>query len=398
MPEDLRPKIQELYRQLHSAPELSMQEHQTAKLIERELDALGIEHFRCGGTGVVGLLSRGPGPVVAFRADIDALPLAEDSALPYASTAHALLDDGTEVPVMHGCGHDVHTASLIGTAALLVCDTSWSGTVILIFQPGEETGQGAQAMIEDKLWQKVPTPQVIFAQHVEPGLTNTVSLRPGATLSSGDSMHVLVKGRGSHGSAPHNSIDPIVLGAHMIVRLQSIVAREIDPRQTAVVTVGKFAGGLKDNIIPDSAEFTVNVRTHDASVRHKVLSSIRRVILGEAQISGAEEPVIRVTGEFPQCVNDPDATAELREQFINELGFEHVLEAEQGMASEDFGRLPEAINAPSVFWTFGGFDEVGEHMPRNHSPHFAPILEPTLDTGVRLATTAILSVLKQPNN
>ena len=386
-------KAHELYKQLHAAPELSMQEHKTAALIEQQLAELGIANFRCGGTGVVGVLRRGEGPVVAFRADIDGLPLQEASGLPYASTVRAVQPDGTDVPVMHGCGHDVHVAALVATAEVLVRDESWNGTVILIFQPGEETGEGADAMVEDGLWDRVPKPEVVYGQHVVAGPAGSVSLREGPTLSSADSLRVVVKGRGSHASAPQDSVDPIVLGAYMITRLQTIVSREVAPSQAAVVTIGTFAGGLKENIIPESAEFTVNVRTFDPGVRTNVLASIRRIVQAEALASGAPEPFVEVISEFPQCVNDSQATTVLRERFTRLLGPENVMEAALGMASEDFGRLSEAIGVPAVFWFFGGYKESGDYAPQNHSPRFAPDLEPTLTTAVRLATGAILGVV-----
>lgn len=394
--DDLREQLHQLYRHLHAHPELSMQELATAALIEQRLTALGIENFRCGGTGVVGVLRNGDGPTVAFRADTDGLPLAEDTGLDYASTATGRLEDGTEVPVMHGCGHDTHVAVLLTVAELLAgARDAWAGTVVLIFQPGEETGAGARAMLEDGLWEKAPVPEVVYGQHVMPVRAGTITYAPGDTMAMADSWKVTLHGKGSHGSQPQDSTDPIVLGAHIITRIQTIVSREIDPRRPAVVTVGTFHGGLKENIIPATAEFTLNVRTLDPVVRDHVLEALRRIISAEAAASGASEPTVEVLSTFPRNYNDPDATAALVERFRQVLGEDDVTEIEPLMGSEDFGALGAAIGVPSVFWMFGGHDAAileGEGpVPVNHSPFFAPAIEPTLSTGVQAALTAILS-------
>lgn len=393
--EDQRAEMHDLYRHLHANPELSMQEHRTAALIQTELEKAGIETFRCGGTGVVGVLRNGDGPVVAFRADIDGLPIQEDTGLPYASTATGMLDDGTEVPVMHGCGHDTHAATLLTAAKLLSGSPDrWAGTIVLIFQPGEETAAGAKAMVEDGLWNKAPKPEVVYGQHVMPGLAGTLHYATGHTMTQADSWKVTLSGRQSHGSQPQDAIDPIVLGAHIITRIQTIVSREIDPRRAAVVTVGTFHGGLKENIIPASAEFTLNIRTFDDAVRERVLSSLRRIIRAEAEASDAPEPVIEELYRFPRNYNDPEATAAVTDALRQELGEGNVTEVEPLMGSEDFGLLGEAIGVPSVFWFFGGHSEetlAAKPVPMNHSPFFAPAMEPTLSTGVRAATAAILS-------
>ena len=388
-------EMHDLYRHLHAHPELSMQEHRTSALIQSELEEAGIETFRCGGTGVVGILRNGDGPVVAFRADIDGLPIKEDTGLPYASTAIGLLDDGTEVPIMHGCGHDTHAAALLTAAKLLAGDRErWAGTVVLIFQPGEETAAGAKAMVEDGLWEKAPKPEVVYGQHVMPGLSGTIQYATGHTMTQADSWKVTLHGRQSHGSQPQDAVDPIVLGAHIITRIQTIVSRELDPRRSAVVTVGTFHGGLKENIIPSSAEFTLNVRTFDEAVRAKVLSALRRIIKAEADASNAPEPTIEELYTFPRNYNDPQATGDVMEALQRDLGEGNVTEVEPLMGSEDFGLLAEAIGVPSVFWFFGGHTQetMDAHpMPMNHSPFFAPAMEPTLSTGVHAAMAAILS-------
>ena len=393
--DEQRTRMHDLYRQLHEHPELSMQEHGTAALIQAELEQCGIDTFSCGGTGVVGVLRNGEGPVVAFRADIDALPIKEDTGLPYASTATGTLADGTEVPVMHGCGHDAHAAALLAAARILAgIKDRWAGTIVFLFQPGEETAAGAKAMVEDGLWAKAPKPEVVFGQHVMPGLAGTVQYVHGHPMTQADSWKVTLHGRQSHGSQPQDSIDPIVLGAHIITRIQTIVSREVDPRRSAVVTVGTFHGGLKENIIPSSAEFTLNVRTFDETVRATVLGALRRIIKAEADASNAPEPVIEELSSFPPNSNDQQATDDVVKALRQELGEASVIEGEPVMASEDFGNLVEPIGVPSVYWFFGGHPAetlAGDRIPVNHSPLFAPVMEPTLSTGARAAVAAILS-------
>lgn len=393
---ELREDLHTLYRHLHGAPELSMQEHATAELIRERMDALGCETFVCGGTGVVAVLRNGEGPVVGFRADTDALPVAEDTGLDYASTARGVLPDGTEVPVMHACGHDTHITSAVGAATLLAGNReAWAGTVVFLFQPGEETAEGAMAMLEDGLWDRAPRPEIVYGQHVWPGRAGQVELTSGPAMAMADGWKVTVHGRGGHGSRPEDTIDPVVLAAHMVVRIQSIVSREIPAQQAAVITIASFHAGLKENIIPAVAEFTVNVRNLDAEVREQVLAALRRVIRGEAVTSGAPEPRIDEIYTFPLLVNDPAETDALRVVLGAALGTENVLDRPAQMGSEDFGHLPDAIGVPGVYWFFGGMsDEAVDGdapVPTNHSPFFAPVIEPTLSTGVTAAVSAILS-------
>ncbi|MBG6190735.1 hippurate hydrolase [Arthrobacter sp. CAN_A212] len=391
-----RTAMHELYRHLHAHPELSMQETRTADYILKALTELGIEAYRCGGTGVVGVLSNGEGPVVGFRADTDGLPMQEDTGLDFASQARGNLADGTEVPVMHGCGHDTHITAAL-TAARLLSEglETWAGTVVFIFQPGEETAAGAKAMVEDGIWDRAPKPEVIYGQHVWPGLAGTVNISRGTAMAMADSWKITVQGRQAHGSQPDQSIDPIVLGAHMVVRIQTIVAREVHPMKSAVVTIGTFHAGLKENIIPDTAEFSVNVRTFDPEVRERVLDSLRRIIKAEADASGAPAPSIEEISSFPQCYNDPDTTDALIKEFHLTLGEGSVNEVPPVMGSEDFGLFATAIGVPSVYWMFGAYSQerldADTPLPGNHSPHFAPDIEPTLTTGVRAAMAAILS-------
>lgn len=395
--DEQRTEMHALYQHLHAHPELSMQEHRTAELIEEALSDLGVESFRCGGTGVVGVMRSGDGPVIAVRADTDGLPIREDSQEPWASTDTGTLEDGTEVPVMHGCGHDTHVTALLTAARLLHgMQDRWSGTLVLIFQPGEETAAGSRAMVDDGLWDRAPRPEIVYGQHVMPGISGTVRLTAGPVMSYADSWRVTLHGRQSHGSQPENSVDPIVLGAHIVTRLQSVVSREISALQSAVVTVGTFHAGLKENIIPDRAEFTLNIRSLDDEVREPVLAAVRRIISAEAAASGAPEPEIEELYRFPRNLNDVEETEALRQHLVDSLGEENVLDGRPFMGSEDFGTLAESIGVPSVFWFFGGFTPeqmAAEHPPVNHSPQFLPVMEPTLSTGCTAVMAAVLGKL-----
>lgn len=388
--------LQTMYRTLHGRPELSMQEHQTAAFIVSRMKGLGYETFVIGGTGVVAIMLNGDGAVVGFRADIDGLPIAEETGLEYSSSARGTLPDGTEVPVMHACGHDTHITSAIGAATLLAGSRDiWSGTVVFLFQPGEETAEGAVAMVADGLWDRAPKPEVIFGQHVWSGRTGEVEVSTGPAMALADSWRVTVHGRGGHGSRPEETIDPVLLAAHMVVRIQSIVSREVHPQNSAVVTIASFHAGVKENIIPAEAEFTVNVRNLDVDVREKVLAALRRVIAAEARASGAPEPEIKEMYTFPLLINDPVATEALKTALAAVLGAAKVIDRPAQMGSEDFGHLSDAIGVPCVYWFFGGMsDELVKGdapVPTNHSPLFAPVLEPTLTTGVTAAFTAIMS-------
>ncbi|MBV1777614.1 amidohydrolase [Paeniglutamicibacter sp. ABSL32-1] len=386
--------MHEQYLHLHRHPELSMQEHETAAYIEARLAELGIENFRCGGTGVVGILRNGPGKTVAFRADTDGLPIKEDTGADYASTATSHLPDGTEVPVMHGCGHDTHVAVLLAAARFLAENKpAWHGTLVLVFQPGEETGAGARAMVQDGLWERAPRPDVVLGQHVFPYAAGSVHISSGTAMALADALKVTLRGKQSHGSQPQDSIDPILLGAHIIARLQGIVSRELAPTTPAVVTAGTFHAGLKENIIPDRAEFTLNVRTLTPEVRATVLEAITRIINAEAQASNAPAPQIEHIYDFPRCYNDPAQTQSVIASLRAELGEEQVVLAPPVMGSEDVGWLGDSIDVPTVYWFFGGFPAGQEHPPVNHSPYFLPAMEPTLSAGVRAAVAAISGYL-----
>lgn len=385
----------ELYKRLHADPELSAQEFRTAEAIEARLSGLDVEHFRCAVTGVVGILRNGEGPVVAFRADTDGLPIAEDTGLDYASTARGTAPDGADVPVMHGCGHDAHITGALGACAYLAANRDrWSGTVVFIFQPGEETGYGARAMVQDGLWDRAPRPDVVLAQHVWPDQVHRFVIRDGHMAALGDSLKVTVTGRQAHGSMPEKSLDPIVAAAMMVVRLQTVVSREVSPSTAAVVTVGTFHAGLKENIIPDTAEFSLNIRTPDTETRQAVLASVRRIISAEAAASGIDEPVVSVINSFPRLFNDAEHTARVRAALAQRFGPESIVDGRLGMGSEDAGVLSDSIEVPGVFWAFGGyapgqFPEEGP-VPVNHSPMFAPNAELAVSCGIGAAVGVLL--------
>jgi len=388
----------QMYKNFHQAPELSSEEHRTAEAIEARLEELGIEHFRSGKTGVVGLLVNGEGPVVGFRADTDGLPIEEETGLDYASTARGILPDGKEAPTMHGCGHDTHiTAALAAAAYLDAHRDAWQGTVVFLFQPGEETAYGAKAMVDDGLWDKAPRPEVVLAQHVMPLQAGKFSLRPGNMASLADSWKITVRGRQAHGSQPESSLDPIVAAASMVMRLQTIVSRELSPNTPAVVTVGTFHAGLKENIIPETAEFSLNVRTPDEDVRAKVLGSIERIVAAEAQASGIGAPGIVEINRFPRLFNDAEHTERVTKALQKGYGEDSVIIAPLGMGSEDAGWLGDAIGVPVVFWAFGGFAEAafadGAVPAGNHSPQFAPDAELSVINGTGAAVSVLMEYL-----
>ncbi|WP_136609160.1 amidohydrolase [Sinomonas albida] len=387
-----------VYKHLHANPELSAQEFRTAEYIEAHLSGLGIESFRCGGTGVVGILKNGDGPVIGFRADTDGLPISEQTRLDYASEATGTLPDGSTAPVMHGCGHDTHIAAALALSSLLTERTDlWAGTLVLIFQPGEETAYGAKAMIDDGLWDRAPRPEVVLAQHVMPLGRNKLLIRGGHMASLADSWKITVHGRQAHGSQPEKSIDPIVAASSMVLRLQTIVSRELAPSTPAVVTVGTFHAGLKENIIPETAEFTLNVRTPDEETRTTVLAAIRRIISAEAAASDAPEPTITELNAFPRCYNDPASADRVIEAFTADFGADALIDAPLGMGSEDAGWLSDAIGVPGVFWAFGAFDpelfEDGASPAGNHSPFFAPDARAAVIGGTGAALSGVLAYL-----
>jgi amidohydrolase len=393
--------LEALYKDVHSHPELSMQERRTAGLAADRLQKAGYEVTTgVGTTGVVGLLQNGDGPAVMLRADMDALPVEEQTGLPYASTVTATGGDGVETPVMHACGHDMHVTWLAGVTALLAAyRDAWQGTVMAVFQPAEETAQGAQAMIDDGLFARFPKPDVVLGQHVMPWSAGVIGSRAGVITSAADSLEIRLFGRGAHGSMPQASVDPVVMAAATVLRLQTIVAREVAPTDAAVVTVGALQAGTKENVIPDEAVIKLNVRTFDQGVRERVLAAIERIVKAEAQASGAPKPPEFTTlDRYDLVTNDAQATGRVREALRAHFGDERVTEIPPMSASEDFGSFGSEWHAPSVFWTVGGTDpelysraeKEGRlnELPTNHNPRFAPVIDPTLRTGVEAMVLA----------
>src|SRR4051812_7076566 len=400
--------LEELYRDVHAHPELSMQEHRTAAKAAEQLQSAGYAVTTgVGGTGVVGQLRNGDGPTVMLRADMDALPVREATGLPYASTATATDPAGNEVPVMHACGHDMHVTWLAGVATVLArARDTWQGTVLAVFQPAEETAQGAQAMIDDGLFQRFPQPHVIFGQHVMPAPAGAIGYRPGTTQAAADSLDVPLFGRGAHGSMPESSVDPVVMAAATVLRLQTIVSREVAANQAAVVTIGALQAGTKDNVIPDEALLKLNVRTFDEQVRTRVLDAIRRIVEAEAAASRAPRPPeITMTEHYPLTVNDPARTGRVAAALRVQFGETAVRElAAPVSASEDFGSFGTEWGVPSVFWYVGGTDpdvyrraeqagRIADDIPTNHNARFAPVIQPTLAIGVQAMAAAALDTL-----
>ena len=389
-----------LYQDIHAHPELAFAEHRTAALVADRLRHLGYQTTTgVGGTGVVGVMANGDGPTVLLRADMDALPVREETGLPYASTASGTDGEGRDVPVMHACGHDVHVTCLLGAAAQLAAGSppSWRGTLLLVFQPAEETGEGARAMIDDGLFDRFGVPGVVLGQHVSPIPAGLLGLHAGPAFAAVDALRVVLHGRGAHGSRPETSVDPVVMAAATVLRLQSIVSREVPPADSAVVTVGALQAGTTDNTIPDRAELLLSVRTFDDNVRARTLAAIERIVRAEAAASAAPaDPEISTTAAFPAVVNDPQACARLTEAFNTGVGPGLVLDPGPAHASEDVGLLATAAGAPCGYWLLGGADPahfanvtsladaraVVDGLPSNHSPLFAPVIEPTLRTGV----------------
>jgi hippurate hydrolase len=398
------------YKDLHGHPELSHQERRTADRVAGNLQKDGFTvQPGIGGTGVIGVLSNGSGPTVLLRADMDALPVREDTGAEYASTVTARDQDGQEVPVAHACGHDLHVSCLLGAGKLLADHRSqWNGTLVTLFQPAEETGDGARGMLDDGLLQRIPAPDIALAQHVLPGMAGTVGTRPGPFLTAADSMKITVYGRGGHGSMPQHTVDPVVLAAMIIVRLQTVVSREVAPGETAVLTVGSCQAGTKSNIIPDRAVLELNLRSYSQQTRQRMLAAIQRMVHAECQASGSpQDPEFEIFDSFPLTDNDPGATSRVAAAFQAHFG-DQAGETGQQTASEDFSDVPRAAGIPYTYWAIGGTDpqayrdaekagRIQDDIPANHSPKFLPVLQPTLRTGTEALVTAALAWLTPPS-
>lgn len=385
-----------LYRDLHSHPELPFEEHRTAGIAAERMRELGLEvEEGFGGTGVAAVLRNGDGPTVWLRADMDGLPVEEKTGLDYASTVVFTAADGTRIPVMHACGHDMHVTWLVGAVEQLVASSAnWSGTIVALFQPAEELLAGAKAMADDPRFGDLPRPSIVLGQHVGPLPAGVVSLTAGAAMAGVDDLAVVLHGQGGHGSRPETTTDPVLAAAAAVVRLQSVVAREVTPGQLAVVTVGSLHAGTKSNVIPDEARLGINIRTVDPRTRERVLGAVTRIITAEATASGmTAAPTIDVALSGPPTVNSSEHTATLREKFAAAWGAPAVIDYGTVSGSEDVGLLATAVDAPLVFWITGGADPAAvtaamaagrfeQDIPSNHSPHYAPVLHPTIERGV----------------
>jgi amidohydrolase len=400
------PQVESLYMDLHRNPELSYHEEKTAAKIAEQLRKLGFEVTTdVGGTGVVGVFKNGAGPVVMLRAELDALPVPEKTGLPFASHATTKDDRGVDVPVMHACGHDLHMAVGIGTAALLVQNKDrWHGTFIYVGQPAEERIGGATAMIKAGLFSRFPKPDFAFAVHDSNSLpAGKVAFAPGFSAANSDAIDVTVYGVGGHGSAPQETIDPVVIAAHTIVAWQTIVSREIDPQEAAVITVGSIHGGTKNNIIPDEVLMQLTVRSYKDDVRKHLLASIERIANAEAEAAGApKKPLIQHQEGVGAVYNDPKTTDRIAERLKQVMGEPNVVQGHPMMASDDFAEYRSA-GVPSVMLELGAvnpakFDEAkraNQPIPGPHSPYFAPDREPSLKTGIQVEMAAILELMSK---
>lgn len=391
--------LEDIYRELHRHPELSFQEHNTAALAQGELRSLGFDVIAgVGGTGVVGVLVNGDGPTVMLRADMDALPVDELTGLDYASLVRGVDLEGRDVPVMHACGHDMHTTCLIGAARQLAGERdTWTGTLEVLFQPAEELGAGAAAMLSEGLFDRIHRPDIVLGQHVSPLPAGVVALQPGPAFAAADGIRITLYGRGGHGSRPETTVDPIVMAASTILRLQTIASREIAATDTLVLTIGSVHAGTKNNIIPDSAEILVSLRTFDPEVRDRAIAAIRRIVHGESVSAGApREATVDIYESFPSVYNDPSAAQRTGSALAGVFGEQNVWEPGPVTGSEDIGMLALAAGAPCCYWLLGGSDpalfeaaesvqdmrRVVSQLPSNHSSHFAPAIQPTLSNGI----------------
>jgi len=405
------PQLMTIYRDLHSHPELSMQEVRSPAILAAEARKLGFEVTEhVGKTGVVAVMKNGPGPVLLIRADMDALPVKEQTGLPFASTVIGKLADGTVTPVMHACGHDTHMTTWIGTARRMAAmKDQWSGTLVMIAQPGEELGQGAKAMLADGLFTRFPKPDYLLAFHDSASLpAGVIGISPGYALANIDSVDIDVKGVGGHGAYPQATKDPIVLASRIVTSLQTLVSRENDPQNPAVVTVGSFHAGTKRNIIPDDARLQLTVRSYSPETRKLLLDGIKRIAAGEAIAAGMPEdrmPVVtRINETGDATFNTEPFSTRLSKLFTSHFGADRFETTKPTMASEDFSQywLTDKSKQSVIFWV-GGVPKAkwdaaaGDvtKLPSLHSPLWAPDAQAVISTATEAMTLAALDVLKK---
>ncbi|WP_260737604.1 amidohydrolase [Tunturiibacter lichenicola] len=410
------PGLLTTYKSIHAAPELSHHEAQTSALLAEELRKAGysvterIGKYPDGSQayGVVGILKNGAGPTLLIRTDLDALPVTEDTGLPYASTVRSKNPAGQDVGVMHACGHDIHITTMIGVARNMVAlKSQWHGTLMLIGQPSEETIDGAKAMMADHLYERFGRPDMAIALHDSNFAAGKVSVVSGPALASSTSIDVIMRGVGSHGAAPEAGKDPIVMASEFVVALQTIVSRSIPPDQPAVVTVGDIHGGTKRNIIPSEVKMELTTRCYSEAVRQTIIAGVNRTAKGIAIAGGVPEdrmPIVKVLDDesTPATINDVELSARLQKIFVAKLGAENVIDRQAIMGSEDFGIFSMDHKIPAVIFWLGAYDpkkvaeseRIGVALPSPHSPFFAPLPEPTLRTGVTVMTDAALALLQ----
>ncbi len=378
--DETRADREELYKWFHRNPELSSAEFNTIERIRTELKNMDIDKLiDVTTTGAVAIIENGEGPVVALRGDIDALPVTEQTGLDYASEVHG---------VMHACGHDFHITTLLSAVDTFASNRDkWSGTLVAVFQPAEETASGARAMVEADIASVIPKPDVYLGQHVMASQAGVISMPETAVMSTMESIRVRVFGAGTHGSMPHLGVDPIVLAAHIITRLQTVVAREISPFDFGVVTVGAINAGTKANIIPESAEILINTRAMSVEIQEKIRTAIERIVRSECETAGSpKEPTFEYYDRAPLTFNDADARSVVADAFDQAFGEDYQV-TPPSTASEDFSVIPDALGVPYVFWFVGGYEDP-ENAPGNHSPFFAPVIQPTLDRSLEAFITA----------
>ncbi|MFG6176829.1 amidohydrolase [Halomonas sp. THAF12] len=409
-------RVQGLYRDLHCHPELPFQEHRTGAKIAEALEALGYEVTRgVGGTGVVALLRNGEGPTVMLRGDMDALPIEEQTGLDFASRETAETAEGKRVPVMHACGHDLHSSCLVGAGAVLAgLREQWRGTLMLVAQPAEEVFGGAQAMLDDGLYERFARPDIVLGQHNMPAREGTVGHIAGSAMAAATTLGVTIHGDGGHGSMPAQTVDPVVIAAHVVTRLQTIVAREVPPEETVVVTVGKLHAGTQGNIIPHTAELEINVRGFDNALHRQVLEAIERIIHAECQAGRSpREPEFRVLTETLALHNDEASVERVRRAHAAQFGEERLFAMPRLNGSEDFPYFGNAEaggfggeDIPCVYWFIGstpearwrdtpgnGVAEKMRHLEMPHSPYYSPGQAATLKTGMATLASAALAWL-----
>ena len=406
------PQLMTLYRDLHANPELSMQEVRSSAKLAVEMRKLGFTVTeKVGKTGVVAVMTNGTGPVLMIRADMDGLPIVEQTGLPFASKVRATARSGVETGVMHGCGHDTHMTAFIGTARRLAAMKSqWTGTLVMILQPGEETSEGAKAMLEDGLFSRFPRPNVAIAFHDAAALpAGVIGITPGYALANVDSVDITVKGVGGHGAYPQTTKDPIVLASRIVTTLQTLVSRENDPSNPAVVTVGSFLAGAKHNIISDEAKLQLTVRSYTPEVRKLLLDGIKRIVRGEAIAAGmpdAKMPIVTVREEMytPSTFNTEKLSARALELFASHFGPGRTMKTPAVMGGEDFSRfwLADKSMESLIFWVGGTPKAVWDaakgdqaKLPSLHSPYWAPDAEAVISTATEALTVAALDVLKK---